>query len=106
MKKEKNEGKIFYDKYHRNQIVKAIKQFKIDNEMRRIKADGYGKAMGNGLKRPMIENIHYSWKEFGQLPKDVIIVYGFMIGCNSEYIQKLDDDNFFIPKRLLKEKEE
>jgi len=98
---ENNEAPIFYNKYHKKQLIKAIKFFKRENNMVRSKKDGYKKLHGNGLKRPVIEGVHYSWSEFEQLPKDVIIVYGYMIGCTTEYIQKLDDTQFFIPKRLL-----
>ena len=84
-------------------LSKHIKQFKKDKDMRRTRGDGFKRLHGNGLKRPVIEDVHYSWNEFERLPKDVVIVYGFMIGCNQEYIEKLDKENFFVPKRLLKE---
>lgn len=103
MEKEKSKEEIFYDNYHKKQLVKAIKQFKKDKDMRRTRGDGFKRLHGNGLKRPVIEDVHYSWNEFEKLPKDVVIVYGFMIGCNQEYIEKLDKENFFVPKRLLKE---
>tara|TARA_R100001198_G_C5152257_1_gene161173 strand:- start:357 stop:662 length:306 start_codon:yes stop_codon:yes gene_type:complete len=93
-----------YEGFHRKQLVKAIKHFKKNSEMFRSKSDGFGKNLnGNGLKRPVIENEHYSWAAFSKLPKEVIIVYGYMIGCDINYIEKLKEKDFFVPERLKEE---
>ena len=45
-------------------LIKGLKKYLRENNVRRKRSDGYGKMAGNGLERPEIEGVVYSWNEF------------------------------------------
>mgnify|MGYP003145317348 CR=1 FL=1 len=87
----------YYHKIGRTKLIRGLKEYLRQNNRVRTKRDGFKKNAGNGLRRPNIGGVYYSWTEFSKLPKDVIIVFAFMEGCTPEFLQKLTDDGFFVP---------
>tara|TARA_R110002020_G_scaffold180072_3_gene374011 strand:- start:4098 stop:4523 length:426 start_codon:yes stop_codon:yes gene_type:complete len=81
--------------YTKSDLIKGLKKFLGDNKIFRSKADGYKNLKGNGLERPVIEGNHYSWNQFARLPRDVVIVYCFMKGCNLDYLRNLKETDWF-----------
>tara|TARA_B100000029_G_scaffold516724_1_gene633284 strand:+ start:7270 stop:7668 length:399 start_codon:yes stop_codon:yes gene_type:complete len=76
-------------------LIKGLKKYLRENNIRRKRSDGYGKMAGNGLERPEIEGVVYSWNEFERLPKDVVVVYSFMKGCDIKYLIDLKEKGWF-----------
>ena len=85
----------FYQTTTRDQLVEAYKHFCKTKNKKRKKKDGFGKAEGNGLQRPVINGETYSWAQYSKLPKDAIIVHTFMLGLDRNYLEALIDEGFF-----------
>ena len=86
----------FYGTLSKADIMKAYKHYLTDNEKWRKRSEGYGKNEGNGLERPKVNGVIFSWTEFNQLPKDAIIVHTFMLGIDRPYLENLVEQGFFI----------
>ena len=86
-----------YRKMSRKDLVRGIKECLKRKDRFRTKADGFGNDKGNGLRRPKIGGVYYSWSQFIKLPIDVIIVYAFMNGCTPKFLENLKDEGFWIP---------
>tara|TARA_R100000656_G_scaffold50469_1_gene40481 strand:- start:367 stop:777 length:411 start_codon:yes stop_codon:yes gene_type:complete len=103
MSKKEQAMADFYKGLHKSDLIRAIKQYLKENKMVRNRRDGFRKDAGNGLERPIINKETYSWNAFSKLPKDVIIVYAFMKGCDIKYLDHLKATGFF-NKREIREK--
>ncbi|QDP59665.1 MAG: hypothetical protein GOVbin1753_98 [Prokaryotic dsDNA virus sp.] len=88
IKNKEKEMKEQYDSLYKSDILKAIKKYLSENNRKRTRADGFGRKRGNGLERPKIGNVYYSWRQFARLKKDVVLVYAISIGCDYDYIIK------------------
>ena len=88
-----------YEGFSKTEIIAGLQKYLKDNKMHRKRSDGFGKDKGNGLERPNIEGVTYSWTKFKYLPKDVIIVYAFMKGCKLPYLKELRESGWFTRKQ-------
>ena len=88
---EEKEIKTQYDSLYKSDILKAIKKYLSENDRKRTKADGFGRKRGNGLERPKIGKVYYSWRQFARLKKDIVLVYAISIGCDYNYIIKIKE---------------
>ena len=51
------------------------------------------------FKQPIINGRKYSWSTFKRLPRDAILVFIITEGCDIEYMQKLNQEGFYVEKR-------
>jgi hypothetical protein len=93
-----------WQQFTKRELIKGLQKFLKENKMFRTKADGYKNLKGNGLERPEVDGIHYSWNEFFRMPKDVIIVYCFMKGCSLDYLLPLKEADWFNRRKNYRER--
>ena len=94
-----NEIVDFYGDFTKTEIIAGLQKYLRENKIKRKRNDGFGRDKGNGLERPNIEGVTYSWTKFKSLPKDVIIVYAFLKGCKLPYLKELKDSGWFTRKQ-------
>lgn len=104
MQEDKNEIELQrqYNLFMKSDLIKGLKKYLKENKRFRNKSDGFGRRKGNGLERPCINGKYYSWNSFGKLPKDAVLLYCFLIGCDLDYLLALKERGWFDVNKKLR----
>jgi len=100
--KQQEELQAKYDSFMKSDLLKGLKKYLKDNKRLRNKSDGFGRRKGNGLERPCINGKYYSWNSFSTLPKDAVLVYCLMSGCDLDYLLALQERGWFDVNKKLR----
>lgn len=83
---------IFKDT-NKGNLIRGYREWLRQNKKWGTKKEGF-KTISN-LQRPKINDVYISWKAFGNLPKESIIVHVFTEGCDAEYLNALQEAGFY-----------
>ena len=82
-----------HTKMKKSHLIRTYRQWLLDNK-KFNKSRKYGK-----LKQPIINGRRYSWSEFSRLPKDAILVHMISNECDMKYMDKLNQEGFYVESR-------